>query len=182
MLKLANLLFLIIKLMKRIKTPRIIPPRLKLRKSSPDFSLGTILGVNSIKKSNENINEATLPRSNSFNYSPAHFEKMRNLIRVLEDENKKLHQENFRVKEENNNLNKVNKELQTKGSEQQKYIARLCGEVSKLNESLCKASNDLNRGKKTRANKFMSRDNLKRRDQIFRAGSLNCIAKKSEMM
>ena len=117
--------------MRKIRIARIIPPSLKLRESSPEIKSTKIYCVNSTKKLNENINEATLPRSNSFNLSPAYFEKMRNLIRGLEDENKKLHQENFRVKEESNNLNKANKDLHIKSIEQQKYIARLCGEVSR---------------------------------------------------
>ena len=133
-----------------------------------------------MKKLNENINEATLPRSNSFNFSPAHFEKMKNVIRGLEDENKRLHQENFRVKEENNNLNKANKDLNMKSIEQQKYIARLCGEVSKLNENLCKANNDLTRGKMTRAGKFLSRVSWKNNGKIVRARSFNCLVKRSK--
>jgi FtsZ-binding cell division protein ZapB len=165
--------------MKRARTPRIIPPRLKLREGSPDVRVLKALEIRSAHKSNDTLNEATLPRSNSFNYSPAHFNKMKDLIKGLEDENKKLVQENFRVREENNNLVKANKELSNKRNEQQKYIDRLCGEVSKMSQKFCIANLE---GSNRRIGIGRRRSALwKKNERVVKGcGSLGCLVRKNK--
>lgn len=135
--------------MRRVKTPRIISQNIRLQKSSPNLSFNNVTDIKSYTKGSplkqveiSALNDSTL--ITHFNSSP---KKLRDIIKGLEETNKKLVIENFRIKEENNTLVKTNKELQAKSIEQQKYISRLNVEISKLSQQFYRASNELGNGR-----------------------------------
>lgn len=171
--------------MRRIKSQRISPSRLKIEKSFNELNFISSLNIksaangNPVKQvDNTRINESTLISS-----SNKSVREIKGIIKELQEDNKKLLVENFKVKEENSSLVKIYKELQATSIGQQKCIAKLNVEISKLSQYFYRASNDLGGGrysKNTFGGKVKTEEAVKKMESlsVLRNNSFDSIVNK----